>query len=635
MCFAFGTMAYFSIDSEPGWTTYLASTCALLIVISAQNGLKETFRALPRFIVLLIIWFAAGFSYSDFRTSLNSNVPITENLSRVMVEGWVNEVSRSGSRERITLRVHAVSGLQPSELPKRVRLSHSSESGFAPGRFIRCYGDINPAPEPAMKGEYDFGRDAYFRGLGGVGFVYGRCRAGIVSEKESPGLRFTNHLTGFRRVLATHIADRAGEGGGLAAALLTGDRSFLSEHTQETLRASGLAHLLAISGLHMGLAGGALYFIFFRSLVLIEPLSKRFPVQKIAALAALTGVTAYLFLSGASISAQRAYIMVSIAFLAVLFDMPVISFQTLGLALLGVLFLSPSASTTPGFQMSFAAAAALVRAFSGKPLKVFERKIPLPDGFKNIIGPILLTSVVAGLATMPFAWFHFDRIAPLGILANFVVMPIVTFICVPLAVLSVVGMLAGVGDLPLYYFGQSLNLVTIVAELFVITHDGDTALGKGLSYNSFMLFAFALVIWILFPKPPWRILTGAIVGGLGIWLLTPTPEIIVVGNGNMALQTEDGWVRLKGEGAGLVPLSLSDLKAVRCKDKCSFALNNNVEIELLNGSPPTIKYLSGQKYEIPMQQSTGITISKSGLNFKDLSFKKCRPWSMAWPDCRN
>jgi competence protein ComEC len=634
VCFAVGAVTYFSNDSEPGFIIYGLGIAALVFCYFIQTVLEHKHQALPRFITLLVIWFGLGFGYSDFRTEISPNVPIRENLSRVMVEGWISDVSKSGNRERLTLRVHAISGVSPTELPRRVRLSLSTSSGFIPGRFVRCYGDVNPAPEPAMQGEYDFGRDAYFRGLGGVGFVYGKCRAGSLSQSTSPDARFMNNLTGFRRLLAAYIADHAGDGGGLAAALLTGDRSFLSEETQDTLRSSGLAHLLAISGLHMGLAGGALYFIFFRSLVLIEPLSKRFPVQKIAAMAALIGVTAYLFLSGASISAQRAYVMVGIAFLAVLFDMPVISFQTLGLALLGVLFLTPSAATTPGFQMSFAAAAALVRAFSGKPLQFFGQYIPVPDRINRFIGPIFLTSVVAGLATMPFAWFHFDRIAPLGILANFVVMPVVTFICVPLAVLSVIGMLVGLGDMPLMYFGKSLHLVVTMAEYFVIDGGRQSELTKGLPFWSFLLFVSGLIVWILALKPPWRILFLLIASGLIIWIATPMPQLIVTGNGYVAAHTVDGWRAIKLKNAGLIPLSLSDLRRVRCDDDCEIELPNAMARFEPDGNL-LIEHSSGKKYNIPMQESTGISISKSDIKTDNLSFNKCRPWSTDWPGCRD
>lgn len=256
---------------------------------------------------LCLFWGAIGFAYSGFRTHQVNHSPLSFALEKRMVEGWVTEVTGTPESSKLTIRVHAISGLTYRETPGLIRLSERGTTDLLPGRFVRCFASVNPPPVKQLPTDYDFERDAYFKKLSGVGFTFGDCRAGTIQANErSTALFDRTSISALRRDTAEHIATRAGQSGGLAAALMTGDRSFLAERDQEALRGAGLAHLLAISGLHMGLAAGVFYILTFRSLVLIEPLAIRFPCQKIASLTALMAITWYLVLSGVSISAQRA-----------------------------------------------------------------------------------------------------------------------------------------------------------------------------------------------------------------------------------------------------------------------------------------------------------------------------------------
>lgn len=630
-----GAALYFAIRNEPGFLEYAGFAAIFLVLVFVLRVTAEPYAAFPQYLVLIWVWFFAGFGYADLRTALVPTHPVSASMERVMVEGWVRETERQGKRERLTIKVHAISELENEELPKTVRLSVNKPTNFLPGRFVRCFATLNPPPAPALKGEYEFMREAYFKGLGAVGYSFGSCRAGSLKSPEAIVERARDYVNSNRTLIAQDVSIRAGRGGGLAAALLTGDRSYLTDAEQDTLRGSGLAHLLAISGLHMGLAGGALYFLFFRALALVSPLSKRYPVQKIAALAALTGVTAYLLLSGASISAQRAYIMVAIAFLAVMLDMPVVSFQTLGLALFAVVLISPNAVSTPGFQMSFAAAGALVRAYSGTGRQNFLKALPIPDWFRNVLGPVFLTSIVAGFATMPFALFHFGRLAPLGILANFCVMPVVTLVCVPLAVLSVFGMMLGIGDIPLRLFGESLHFVLRIAEFFSLgglSEDG--GLAKGLPDLSFILLILALLIWIVSIRTHRAVLVALIGFALLNWLFTPDREVIYSSSQHIAVKTVDGWRVLTLADAGLMPLSFSDLPKVSCKTGCRVVMTET-ELVVYPDGQAFIETRVGQTTEIPTDESVGISIDhQNNAKFIDLSYRACRPWSNDWPECR-
>ncbi len=635
LAFVFGCAFYFSIPFEPGSVLW----GALAILVGAGAVLVGRFTPLAgpltAFFALMAVWMAIGASYASMRTHLVEARPLSRQMDKVILEGWIQKIEASSSRSRLTISVHAISGLSTNDLPASVRISQKGKMTLSTGRFVRCYVALNPPPEPVVKAGYNFHRDAFFNELGGVGFSYGPCRAGALPDISGVETDFKVRINHFRQQLSAFIYEHAGErGGGLAAALLTGDRSYLTENTQETLRSTGLAHLLAISGLHMGLAGGAFYFLFFRTLSFVEPLAKRVPVQKPAALFALMSITAYLFLSGAGISAQRAYIMMAAGFIAILFDRPVLSLQTVGIAMTAVVILSPVAVVSPGFQMSFAAAAALITAFS---YVQHHRSDRLSGILGRYVAPILLTSVVAGLATTPFAIFHFGRAAPLGIPANFVVMPVFTFICVPAAVLSVIGMLFGVGEVPLHWFGQSLAFLLDIAAQFENWSGtaGHLFLEKRFTPVAFLLSCFGLIFWIMSSKLFSLKATACFAMSALLWCLTPKVTLISAGQGDVAINTDKGWIVVATEKGTLTPLQFSRMKERRCYEGCTIIAADGSTILIKDGLL-TMQSNSGSDYVMKLKSDATALTKKSGqLAQIDYQIRTCRPWNTAWPACGN
>lgn len=199
-----------------------------------------------------------------------------------MIEGWVQSVEPGTKGNRLRLRVHAIAGVDTSDTPKFARVTHRLSLNVSPGRFVRCWSVLRPPPAPSLQGDYDFQRQAWFEQLGGVGYVQGRCRGGTLGAPVDLRAQLALKVASFRRKLAVYVNEKAGaRGGGFAAAIVSGDRSFMSTTDQEALRGSGLAHLLAISGLHMGIVGGMIFLILKRVFAMIEPLALRIAVQKL------------------------------------------------------------------------------------------------------------------------------------------------------------------------------------------------------------------------------------------------------------------------------------------------------------------------------------------------------------------
>jgi competence protein ComEC len=226
-----------------------------------------------------------------------------------------------------------------------------------------------------------------------------------------------------------------GQPGAFAAAVLTGDRSGLDAGPVEDMRAANISHLLAISGLHMGLLTGFVYGVLRLGFALIPSLALRFPIRKWAAGGALASGAFYLALSGGNVATERAFIQVAVMLVAVMLDRRAITLRSVAIAALVVLARRPETLFSPGFQMSFAATAALVSVFGALRGADWLRARP---GWQKWLFALMLSSTVAGLATAPFAAAHFNRVAVYGLAANLLTVPVMGSVIIPGAVLAAI-----------------------------------------------------------------------------------------------------------------------------------------------------------------------------------------------------
>jgi len=324
----------------------------------------------------------------------------------------------------------------PTRTPARVRVSLHGQQGFidpAPGMTVILSGHLSPPQAPVEPGGFDFRRFAWFGRLGAVGYTRTPVLAYAPADQSTAGVR----LYQLRMRLSAAVQNSLpGEPGAFAAAIMTGDRSGMSQATVDDLRAANLAHLLAISGLHMGLLTGFVFAAMRFALAAIPWVGLRLPVKKVAAVASLATGVCYLALSGGGVATQRAFVMVAVMLVAVLFDRRAITLRAVAVAAIIVLTLRPESLAGPGFQMSFAATTALVAAFgqmrgrSGQ-----DRRIPQ---YAWPILAVILSSAVAGLATAPVAAAHFNRIADYGLAANLLSVPLMGAVVVPAAVLTAI-----------------------------------------------------------------------------------------------------------------------------------------------------------------------------------------------------
>ena len=459
VAFGIGIAIYFGWQVEPKflWAFgVLAVFYASLLVVQNHPTSHE--------LILLAVFLSAGFTRAVHHTHAVQAPVLPEYRRAYTLSGWIEDIQSSGKLQHFYVRVVAAERLPPEKIPKRVRV-RIKPYGFKPGDAVQFKGLLAAPPGPAIVGGYDSARTAYYKNIGGYGFAISKPQT-VELAKLPIGQRMKRKLVKFRYAMSRRIQARAPpHTAGLQAALLTGDRSGIPPEQSVALRKAGLAHLLAISGLHMGLlAGGAYYLasIFFAS---IGPLARRYDMRKWAAVFGIVVATSYLLISGASVSTQRAFIMAVIVFIAVILDRRAVSMRSVALAAALTLTLHPESLLSAGFQMSFSATAALVAVYRGWADK---REFSAPGNYfervwRGFIG-ISVTSFVAGLATGGFAALHFHRFARLGFIANLLAMPVFTLVVMPAGFLAVLMIPLGLDRVPLWVMGKGLDYVLAVAN---------------------------------------------------------------------------------------------------------------------------------------------------------------------------
>jgi competence protein ComEC len=394
-----------------------------------------------------------GFGYAQIR-SLAMSPPVLEREIRTEMSGWIeNIVPQSENRRRYTIRI--TNAEQPEFTGLRVRVS-APRAEITLGDAVRVRAVIAPPPASTVHGGYDFARHAYFQGLDGVGYTISSFEPITIN-----GGGISRFVAGLRGSMAERLAATDEKQGGVIAALMVGVRAELRAEFVDALRATGLGHMLAISGLHMAMVAGGAYLLAGLVLASVERLARKRDVRPIAAAIALGVAALYLVMSGASTSTQRAFIMTAVALVSLIFQRRALTLRNVAVAAWAVMVIDPHAPTTAGFQMSFAAATMLVGLVSklAPPQQSSNKAIQL----WYYVRALALTSLFAGLATGPIASFHFQRSAIYGLLANLATMPVFTFIVMPFSVASAMLVPLGMAELPAHIAAMGAGIIESVA----------------------------------------------------------------------------------------------------------------------------------------------------------------------------
>lgn len=540
--FAVGISLYFGVRFEAGIALYAGATVALLACLGLVRLCPDGLRALPIGLALVL----AGALVAGVRAH-SVAAPVLDFRYYGPVEGRVVEIDRSASDAvRLTLDRVVLEDMSPARTPARVRLSLHGQQGYVtpePGQTLILTGHLSPPAGPVERDGFDFRRMAWFEGLGAVGYTRTPVLLARTAEDGAAGLAIYRVRVAISRWVQTALPD---ERGAFAAAIMTGDRSAMGQEVLEDLRASNLAHLLAISGLHMGLLTGFVFLVMRNALLLWPGFTLRHPAKKVAAFCALVVAAGYYAMSGGNVATERAFIMVSVMLVAVMLDRRALTIRAVAIAALIVLVLRPEALSGPGFQMSFAATTALVAVFGF--LRRFDMDW-LPRRLRPALG-VVLSSLIAGLATAPISAAHFNQVSHYGLLANVLSVPVMGTLVMPAAVLAAVLAPVGLSGIGLWLMGLGIRWILFIAD-WVSGLEGAVGHVHSPAPPVLGLLAFGALVIVLW-QGRWRLagLGPAALAGV-LWLTTERPVLLIADSGALiGVMGDQGRALSKPRGDG-------------------------------------------------------------------------------------
>jgi competence protein ComEC len=346
---------------------------------------------------------------------------------------------------------------------RRARIIVPHEPRLAPGDTIRAAVRFYPVPGPVVPNGFDSQFHAYFDGIGAYGNATGDVELLLKGSASAP-----EHIVdAIRRGIASRIDVALPQpSAGIARALITGDQSEVPEEARYTMATAGLAHVLSVSGLHLSIVAGLVLITLRVGLAPFVSLHGLLSVKHLAAAGAILAALGYFTISGGSVAALRSTIMLVLVLGAILFGRRALTMRNVAIAALIVLATKPASVFRASFQLSFAAVVALIAVWEvWRPSAGLKKDTSFTGRLGGYLGGIVLTSLVAGLATLLFSIYHFQQTSPLGILGNLFSLSIVGFIMMPSAVLSALLMPLGWEQVPLWVMGWSIDRMLDIGSL--------------------------------------------------------------------------------------------------------------------------------------------------------------------------
>ncbi|MBN9334578.1 ComEC/Rec2 family competence protein [Devosia sp.] len=525
-----GLIAYAALRAEPSFYNYMISS---LIVTGLLLG-SVAIASLPamRFAIqLAAIWLGFcllpihGYAFGTAMLRAPAYGTYEMRIDEVL------SVDDGGARV-------VVSALTPQDgdrsLPiRRARVLLPVEPAVEIGDQIEARIRLAPVPGPVLPGAFDSQFHAYFAGIGAYGNAIGPVT--LVAQGDEGDL--ARRVQALRNNIAARI-DLAliGESAAIGKAMMMGDQSAITDETRDVMAASGLAHVYSISGLHLSIVAGGIFWL-VRLLLACFPIALIWPVKHVAAIAGLSAAFGYLLLAGGmdNVPAFRSTLMLGLIFGAVLAGRQALTMRNVAVAALVIIVIDPASVFRASFQLSFAAVVALIG--------IYELPRTSPKGGGSVgravrfVSATAWTSFVAGAATLLFSAYHFQQTAPLGVLGNVLALPFVSLI-MWFGVLAILAMPFGLDDLFLKFMGWNIDRMVDVADLVAGWSAGIS--GNPILASWTLVAALVALGWFAFAEGKWRLLAPAVlVPVVLVFGFAPRPDVLVADT-TQAVAVRDG-----------------------------------------------------------------------------------------------
>lgn len=519
-----GLVVEASLPVEPQLSVLLVGAVLAAVGLAATRRSLAATRAV---IAIAAVWL--GFCLLPIHGALFG----TEMLARPAYgtyQARVDEIlSETQSEKRVILsQIAPLSDARALPI-RRARVVIKAGPDLSPGDVITGPLRFAPVPGPVYPGGFDTQFHAYFDGIG----AYGNSTqppAIVSTGSEATPEHVVNAV---RRGISARIdAVLPQPSAGIARAIINGDQSAVTEEARETMATAGIAHVLSVSGLHLTIVAGGVFWVLRLLLSGWEGLATRVSIKRVAAVAGIAAAILYFAISGGNVAAFRSTLMILLVFGAVLFGRRALTMRNVAIAGVIVIATDPASIFRPSFQLSFAAVVALVGAYENlrnerlKDASLFAHAWAYGKG-------IVLSSLVAGGATLLFSAYHFQQTSPLGVLGNLLSLPLVGFIMMPAALLAVLAMPFGLEAPFLLAMGWSVDRMIDMANLVAgwSTH----LRASPLLTPPALVIGLVALAWFAFFRDRWRLLGPLAAIPLVVLLAVDRPPDVLIADTTLAM----------------------------------------------------------------------------------------------------
>ncbi|MCP3678373.1 MAG: DNA internalization-related competence protein ComEC/Rec2 [Deltaproteobacteria bacterium] len=431
----------------PGWEWIVTPIFLLSLVVATvavQRRWRYTTFLLPPVLLLGIIFLHTSHARQVSGNHIGRYLDSDHGPLGIGVEGSLyRSPERSRDRTRLFVeaeRIFVKEGV--IDVSGRVMVTvDSPDVTLSYGDTVRFLSRLKSPRNLGNPGEFDYAGYLAGRGIYVTGYV--ESERWVVKLSEG-GWRFWRGVEQIRGEVRRFLDSERLHNGPLLKALLIGEKGEVGREVRETFVRTGTAHLLAISGLHIGIIATLVYLLAYRLLRLSERLMLATTIRKVALLLVIPPVIFYGLLAGFALPTQRAVIMIIAFAISFLIGRPRNIYNTMAMAALMILVLSPEALFSVSFQLSFAALfsivyltprfQALLKGSDELPSLPEPETLVKRSGKKVLL--LFLVSLSAGIGTAPVVAYHFHLVSTVGAVANIIMVPFVGFIVVPLGLLS-------------------------------------------------------------------------------------------------------------------------------------------------------------------------------------------------------
>ena len=617
----FGIASYFNLNNEPGIFTYLS-----LVSIGFIGIISAIYKPNFRLFSFIITSFCIGFCIIGIRVHFNSTEMFRVPQEGAKIAGRIESIENHPYKEDGSYRIvldHVLINEESYSAKLRVNISATLAKELNIHDHLKVTGNIYPIPMPSSLHGYFARRSAYLQSIGGT--ISTDKVLQHQKAKEKPFAHYRYLLT---QNLLLHLSEPYSA---IAAALVTGDRSYIPHQLRKAFTDAGLAHILAISGLHLSLVTLLVFLILRRLMCLLPTFSMAFPVKKLAACLAVLASMGYMAIANFGIPVQRSFIMISLAMLAVCLDRTAFSMRSLVLAATIVLLLAPESLLSASFQLSFSAVLGLLAFYesvwSKLQEKVFQQSSKFLGTKKLLWGlfGILSTTLVASLATSAFSIAFFQHFTAQAILGNLLAIPLVGFVVMPLGLFSVFSLTFGGSDALFYLWEKSLSLLCSIAQKTSLL-PGASILVKAVPSHALAIFSFGM-LWLCLWKKTWRWLgIFPIVLGIVLWRIHELPLAYISAKNDVMAYKENNTIYISEKGRNSFSIDnwaqewgISDQKMW---DK-HYHHFESANLLLITSPKEGIEYLhkfydSGEKVDTVITFGYARTLKKHGFKIKNV-----------------